>query len=198
MDERPYAFGSWFVLNWSRAALPMSAMLLALAPILFRADEAALLLIYLQIPAYMIHQYEEHADGRFHAFVTEMFGAEVLGLKAIVLVNVILVWVVQTACLAVAAAFGPAWGLLGAYLPLLNGVSHVATTVRLRRYNPGFWTSVLLFLPLSGFTVYYVDTVSNASLGQHALAVVLCLAVHAIVLATVAVNRTRLSHAKPA
>jgi len=33
------------------------------------------------------------------------------------------------------------------YLGLVNAAAHVLTSVRLRTYNPGLYTSVLLFLP---------------------------------------------------
>jgi Protein of unknown function with HXXEE motif len=40
-------------------------------------------------------------------------------------------------------------GLAWIGLTLINGIIHVVTTIRLRLYNPGLVTSIVLFLPFT-------------------------------------------------
>lgn len=197
MRETPYAFAPWFVQNWSRMTAPMAAILIVLAPILFHGQDLALLLLYLQIPAYMIHQYEEHAHGKFKAFAAETFGQgqEVLNDLDLLWINVGLVWGVQLMCLLAAVYFGAAWGLLAAYAPLVNAVTHVAVSARMKSYNPGLWTSVLLFLPLGGFAIYYIGQSPTTTSVHHFWALGLCVALHGLIIGKVIAVRSGLARA---
>ena len=136
----------------------------------------ALFLIYAQLPAYMIHQYEEHADGRFKAFANNTFGGgrEVMTDKAIFWINVGGVWGIDLAAIGAAELFGMGWGLVAAYLPLVNAISHIGAAIRFKGYNPGLWTSVVLFLPLSLFAVDCVP----ATAMQHATGFGLSILIH--------------------
>jgi Protein of unknown function with HXXEE motif len=103
---------------------------------------------------YVAHQIEEHLwPGGFRQFANEFVfksGEEnwPVDRAGVALVNTGFVWVPL-----LAAALFPvslAWvGLGWIGLTLINGISHIATTVRLRRYNPGLVTSIVLFLPFT-------------------------------------------------
>jgi hypothetical protein len=64
--------------NWMYATPPVALLLLGLAP--FIAQDVALP-VFLSLPVYMIHQYEEHDDNRFAAFLNGMMGSERSGLS---------------------------------------------------------------------------------------------------------------------
>jgi len=72
MDGR-YRLGSWMIdeYNWPRMALPFALLMLCSLPIFLRSDDLPVTLLYTLLPVYMIHQYEEHARGRFVAFFTQ-------------------------------------------------------------------------------------------------------------------------------
>lgn len=105
---------------------------------------------------YMVHQIEEHLwPGGFrqyanaHVFKTgrDDWPVDEAG---VALVNIGWVWLP----IALAALFPDAlrWvGLGWVGLTLINGLSHIGTTVRFRGYNPGLVTSIVLFLP---FTIW--------------------------------------------
>jgi len=143
--------------NWQKA-LPLLAVLGIAAWIaLFRdapASEQALFAALLVI--YMLHQIEEHLwPGGFRQFTNaHVFksGSDhwPLDIGGVALVNIGYVWLP----LALAAVWpGPLrWlGLGWVGLTLINGISHIATSIRFRIYNPGLVTSVVLFLP---FTIW--------------------------------------------
>jgi hypothetical protein len=145
---------------------------------LFRHDPAseramftALLVIY------MLHQIEEHLwPGGFRQFTNAHVFASgrddwPVDIGGVALINIGFVWLP----LAAAALFPGAlrWvGLGWIGLTLVNGLSHIATTVRFRCYNPGLVTSIVLFLP---FTLWALATESARGMltgGEIALIVV--------------------------
>src|SRR5580658_1777866 len=62
---------AWLYRYWVAASLIMGIFLLLLLPVLLFSWELPILLIYLQMPVYMLHQVEEHTGDRFRAFVNQ-------------------------------------------------------------------------------------------------------------------------------
>jgi hypothetical protein len=148
---------SRFAVNWQNFLPPFAAVGAVLWIVLFRSEEAndralfaALLVIY------FLHQIEEHLwPGGFRQFTdARMFHSGddnwPVNIDGVALVNTAYVWLP----VALAAIFPQTlrWvGLGWIGLTLINGVIHIVTTLRLRVYNPGLVTSIVLFLP---FTIY--------------------------------------------
>ncbi|MEO0342997.1 MAG: HXXEE domain-containing protein [Pseudomonadota bacterium] len=162
--------------NWAYATPPLALLLLGLYP--FIGGEIALPL-YLALPVYMIHQYEEHDNNRFADFLNGMMGPEKTGLSAanVWVINVIFVWFFLLGVFH-AAHFAPEWGVIAAYLLAINGFVHVAWAVMFKRYNPGLWTSILLFMPLAVWI--YIDI--PASLTTHAVSAMIVIVLHAAIM----------------
>jgi Na+-translocating ferredoxin:NAD+ oxidoreductase RnfE subunit len=49
------------------------------------------------------------------------------------------------------------------YLTIINGFTHVVASIALRRYNPGLYTSLLLFLPWGFFLLIYFNAITRFS-----------------------------------
>jgi len=142
-----------------------------------RALFAALLVIY------MLHQIEEHLwPGGFRQFANaHVFHSGrdnwPVNEGGVAFVNIGLVWLP----VGLVALFpGPLrWlGLCLVGMTLVNAIIHVVATIRLRTYNPGLVTSVLLFLP---FTIWMLtrEVTSGALSGlQVALLLIAGLLVH--------------------
>ncbi len=176
-----YRFPDWFLHSWSRAGLPLGIVLLLLAPLLLNTMSIAVFLTFLLLPIYMMHQYEEHARGRFKAFVNGMLahGQEKITDVPIFWVNIIGVWGLDLAALY-GAAVHPALGLIAAYATVVNGLLHVLMAIRLRRYNPGLWTSIVLLLPIGGYSLYAISQSSGAALIDHALGFGVAVILHVV------------------
>jgi hypothetical protein len=114
-----------------------------------------LLLVYLHLPAYLFHQYEEHAEDKFRTMVNQLLagGVEKITELPIFLVNIIGVWVLFTLAINAAALGSIGFGLIASYSMLINAVLHILPVARQRSYNPGLLTSLVLFLPLSIYTI---------------------------------------------
>jgi hypothetical protein len=171
----------WFFQNWMYAGLVAGLFLLAVLPLFAGTWSAAMVAVFLQLPAYMIHQAEEHAGDRFRKFVnkTVVRVPNALTTAAVVFVNVPLVWGVDLAAIYLARFVAVGWGLVAIYLTLVNAVLHVIGALVLRRYNPGLVTAVLLFLPLGLWGLVMVSAVPGVSVTQHAVGLAFAVAAHA-------------------
>ncbi len=191
---RRSVFITWLAARWVVAAGFMAGALISLVPLLHAAFALPLLLIFLHSPGYMIHQVEEHTGDRFRRFTNSVMfhGREGLSVLNVLVINVGLVWGINLAALYAAAFWGPGYGLIAPYAMLVNGVIHVAAAVRLRRYNPGLVTAVVLFLPLSLATLMVIGRLPETTLAQHAAGLGGALLLHALIVVSVLLRLRRL------
>lgn len=163
---------------WVYGGTLAALVLLALMPLL--ALDPPLTAIFLALPVYMIHQYEEHDDDRFRRFVNQLMAGKTRGLSRadVFWINIAGVWAPLVLTLWAAARIDPGWGCIATWLLGINAFAHIAQAVALRRYNPGLGTAILLFLPLSVWLFIQVP----ASGLQQAVGIVAVLALHAAIL----------------
>jgi hypothetical protein len=186
-------FYDWFISNWAKASLPLAIILFLISPFVYKGIGLAATLVFLTLPFYMLHQYEEHAGGQFKAFVNKTVGRgrEVLSDRAIFRVNVLVVWLGTLVVLYLCVYVNIVWGLLSGYLVVFNGIVHIITSIRMRRYNPGLWTSVFVFLPLGIYLIYIVNKESGAGWLYNAIFLVVTILLHAMILVNVRRQRRR-------
>ena len=134
----------WFFQNWMYAGLIAGLFLLAVLPLVAGEWSAAMVAVFLMLPAYMVHQAEEHAGDRFRRFVNKHIAKvpNALTTSAVVVVNVPLVWGVDLVAIYLARFVAIGWGLIAIYLILVNAVLHVVGAAAFRAYNPGLVTAV--------------------------------------------------------
>lgn len=170
--------------QWPYAALFTAGFLGVLAPFVFHSAGIPLGLIYLQLPIYMLHQYEEHAGDRFRLWVNEMIGhgREVLTPIATFWINSLLVWLLDLIALYLACFVDLSLGLIAIYLPMLNACGHIIPAVIKKQYNPGLITSIVLFLPVGVFSTCVVSRAAGCDLQDHLLALAVAVGVHATII----------------
>jgi hypothetical protein len=166
-------------IRWVAVAAFMAAALILLVPLVGGVWPLGLSLIFLHSPGYMIHQVEEHAYDRFRTFINQRVfgGREALTVADVLWVNVGAVWGLDLAALYLARFVGLGWALFAPYLMLVNAVTHIAAAVRFGGYNPGLVTSVVIFLPLGGATLWIVP----GDLVQHIVGLGVSLVIHAAI-----------------
>lgn len=186
--------GKW---QWPYAALFAAGFLGALAPFVFRCAGLPLGLVYLQLPIYMLHQYEEHAGDRFRLWVNSHLGhgRELLTPIATFWINSLLVWLLDLVALYLAAFVDLSLGLIAIYLPLLNSLGHIVPAIATRKYNPGLATSILLFVPVGLLSACVVSRAADCQVQDHLLALAVAIAVHATII--VHVRRRMASLSRP-
>ncbi|MEM6759487.1 MAG: HXXEE domain-containing protein [Pseudomonadota bacterium] len=163
--------------NWAYAAPPLALLLLGLYPFI---GATIALPVFLSLPVYLLHQYEEHDDNRFAVFLNGMMGADRRGLRPadVWVINVVFVWFFLLAVFYLADR-SPGWGVLAAYLLAINGAVHIAWAVRFRAYNPGLWSALALFIPNAVWI--FLETPAGAFV--HLISAVAVIVLHAGIMA---------------
>lgn len=175
---------SFISADWQKSLPILALIVAALWFALFRdnpASEQAIFTALLVI--YMLHQIEEHLwPGGFRQFANaEVFHSGnddwPVGKGGVALVNVGIVWLpIAAAALAPSAL---RWvGLVWIGGTLINALIHVIATIRLRRYNPGLVTALVLFLPFTIWALMYEHAHGLLSRAQIALVLVLGILLH--------------------
>jgi hypothetical protein len=169
--------------NWVYGGFLAGALLLALTPAITCRWCTAELAIYLCLPAYMFHQFEEHDRDRFRLFVNQRMGngREVLTPLDVFLINIPGVWGTIAISLTLALTVNVGYGLIAAYLLLVNAAVHIAQGMVTRHYNPGLDTAVAILLPLGVFTVEMIRRAGAAPPAMHLLGLGASLALHAAI-----------------
>ncbi|MDB5506132.1 MAG: hypothetical protein JWR75_770 [Devosia sp.] len=180
--------------NWVYGGFLAGLLLLGLTPVLAHSWPLALTLVFLALPIYMLHQYEEHDADRFHRKINQVFGKgrNVLPSGAIFIINIPIVWGVNAISFA-AATFDLGWGLIALYTLIANAVVHIAQAAVSRAYNPGLITAVALFLPLGIFGAIEITRTVPVSSTQQMVAVALAVGAHVAIQAYVFSNVRRLA-----
>src|SRR5579871_822573 len=169
--------------NWVYGGFLAGLLLLLLAPVLVHSWSAPLVCTFLCLPVYMVHQYEEHDNDRFRQFVNRQIGrGEVLSPLAVFVINVPGVWGVIGISLALAMTAGVGFGLIAAYLLVVNGMIHVIHALIKRRYNPGLGTALTLFLPLGGYGIAAIQQAGGGTAVMYIVSVGSAVAIHAAII----------------
>src|SRR3984957_7817196 len=108
--------------NWVYGGFLAALMLLALTPVLASRWSVALLLMWLQLPAYMVHQYEEHDGASTARVVSATSGNGEDGLRRFgtLVVYIAGVWGVDPISFWLATRVSLGLGLIAVYLSLVN------------------------------------------------------------------------------
>jgi|SRR5215831_1388398 len=173
-------FSHWVLENWSRAGLLTALVLLLLAPLVYVCTGVPQLLIYLWLPIYMFHQFEEHGQGTFLEFYRRMMPdiAPHLTERKLLVVNLGTVWLFFVG--SIYASLYNKWSLAlyAPYLSLVNALMHVGQLIAWRTYNPGLWTALALFIPGAIYTIHGLTAVS-ATLNDNLAAFTFAVLIHA-------------------
>lgn len=171
------------VANWVYGGFLCAFLLLGLLPLFAKAWDPATTLVFLLLPIYMLHQFEEHDDDRFRLFVNNLLGGgrEILSPAAVFVINIPGVWGVNLLALLLACFCGIGFGLIAVYLVLVNAIAHVGQALHYRRYNPGLTTAILLFLPFGCAALWAVQATGKAPWPFHALGLAAAIAIHAAI-----------------
>lgn len=176
----------WVRANWMYAGLVAALFLIALAPVVAQGAGAAFFLVYLQLPAYMLHQVEEHAGDRFRRFVNETIGGgkNVLTTEAVLVINIPCVWGIYLADIYCVRFVAAGLGLIGTYAMLINAVTHLAAAGVKRCTNPGVWSAAFLFLPL-GLASFVAIVREGATWSDHVIGLAIAVCLHIAIVAHV-------------
>ena len=178
---------------WVYGGFLSGILMLVLLPEFARNWSSALLAVFLQLPIYMLHQYEEHDNDRFRLFVNRTIGGgqEVLSHQAVFIINVPGVWGVIAASFLLAFYVSLGYGLIAVYLTLVNALVHIVAAMATRSYNPGLGTAVFLFLPAGVFGVRELQRTGEVGWEYHLLGLLFAIGIHVAIVAYVQARKRR-------
>ena len=174
--------------NWVYGGALAGLVLLALVPLLWGVWPMPELAVFVGLPLYMLHQFEEHDDNRFGRFVTAHIGKgrEVLGPGAIFVINIGLVWAWIVLVLYLTRFVAVGLGMLAVAPVFINALVHMAQAARMRMYNPGLVTAVVLLLPWSTWAGAVLIGTGAVSGLDYVWGLVAGIAIHGVIVAYVA------------
>ena len=186
---------SRLISNWVSGGSKAGVILLLLFPILSTNWTLIESLTFLHLPAYMLHQWEEHGADRFRLFVNREIGngLPVLSPFAVFIINVPGVWGLLSATILLTHFAHPGFALIAIWLVLINGVAHIVQAISMRRYNPGLITAVVIFLPLSILSMKECVVTGSGTAMFQALGLGLSIAIHAAIILHILREKRRLS-----
>ena len=181
----------FFQKNWPRIGMVMAPYVLFMLIMFKDAIGLPLFLIWLQFPIYLVHQTEEYLiPGGFREFVnSRVFRMDIdgrpLNERNTFWINILFVWIAYP----LLAAFSH-WNLnVGVYLfyfTLLNGLSHVAAAIRLRRYNPGLVASLFLNIGVSAYSIAVLSGTGKIWWATHVIAIAVGIVFHILLMGWIA------------
>lgn len=168
--------------NWVYGGTLAGIILLGLTPTLTVGWASADVMIFLTLPIYMIHQYEEHDADRFRHFMNKEMGdgREALTRPAVFIINVLGVWAPLAACIVLARSQGAGSAMFAGWLLLVNALVHAGPALKTRTYNPGLFTAIVLFVPLGAAVL--VSSWPITSLGQYGIGLMMAILLHAAIM----------------
>ncbi len=162
----------WLYDNWYKSTLFLGCSLLIFLVIFVADNNFTLFLIWLQTVVYLFHQFEEYIlPGGFVAFFnTNLLGSKQtefpLDKKASFWINIPIIFIGFPISAILAGYIDISIGVWTVYFSIINAISHVIIFFRFR-YNPGFFVSLFLNIPVGLFTIYHLTTNNIVSLKVH-------------------------------
>jgi hypothetical protein len=173
---------SWFYEHWARVTIPLALLVMALLPAIYAGLGIVPTIVLLQLPLYMFHQFEEHATGRFGAYVNDMVaqGRPLFDYRTMFYVNTLLVWIPILAAFYLSAFINPVLGLAAPYLVALNASLHLVVAAARREANPGFYNS-LVDLPAGIASIVVITQITSAGWAYQGVALLVAVLIHAAI-----------------
>ena len=145
--------------NWQYMTLPIAAYMLVLLLCNLHSMSWIVFLIWLQVPIYMIHQFEEHAfPGGFKDFVNRnlfhITRQDVpLDDTNVFWINIPFIGILFPFGAAFAQLIDPSIGMLVVFFAMFNATLHILWLIAFRKYNPGVLASIFLNYPSGIYTL---------------------------------------------
>lgn len=173
---------SWIEEHWPKSTIFLAVYSTILIFLFVLEKDIALFLIWIQLPIYWLHQFEEYV---FPGGFIETFNRQVLGSnekewpmskKASFWINIPIIYIAFPLSAILAGTVNISIGIWTAYFSILNAITHVGMFVRIK-YNPGFFVSAFLNIPIGVFTVWYFYSNDVISALGHLLSIFVAVAV---------------------
>ncbi len=190
---------NWLYNNWAKLCLFLAIIVTILIYIFITPDNLLLFLIWIQLPIYLLHQFEEHTWNGFKNYVNRSVfkvkdGDFPLNNKIIFWVNIPLIWVLIPIFSGLSSV-NIMFGLWIPYVAVFNSLTHVIVSVRNREYNPGLLVSLILGIPAGIYTLIIFYSYIQVPMLVSAISIFFAVLLHVIVFGIIRMNYKKQSNA---
>jgi hypothetical protein len=190
---------NWLYNNWAKLSLFLAVIATVLIYIFIKPDNFLLFLIWMQLPIYLLHQFEEHNWNGFKNYVNRtVFKVREddfpLNDKIIFWVNIPIIWILIPIFSGLSSA-NIMFGLWIPYFAVFNSLSHVIVSMRNREYNPGLLVSLILGIPAGIYTLIIFYSYIQVPVLISALSIFFAVLIHIIVFSVIRMNYKKQSNA---
>ncbi len=172
----------WLYKNWPKATIFLAIYTLVLLFLYLYKNNFLLFLIWLQIPVYWLHQFEEYIlPGGFKEFfnkkVSKVYDVDLPITDSFKFwVNIPLIWVAFP-LFAGLSGIDLQYGVWIAYFSIINGLAHLTWGIQYRGYNPGLVVSVLMNIPIGIFTIMNILGANGITSSANIISIVVAILV---------------------
>ncbi|MGZ7120214.1 MAG: HXXEE domain-containing protein, partial [Methanobacterium sp.] len=157
-----------------------------------KTENIVLFLIWIQIPIYLLHQFEEHTWNGFKNYINKkVFNVEEgefpLNDRNIFWINIPIVWIMMPV-FAGLSSFNVMFGLWIPYFAVFNSLSHVIFSLRNREYNPGLIVSLILGIPVGIYALIIFYSYISVPAIISILSILFALLLHVIIFGYIRMN----------
>lgn len=175
----------WLYKNWAKLSVIIAVLVAILIFIYIKPENIVLFLIWIQIPIYLLHQFEEHASNGFKNYINKKVfnvqdGEYPLNDKNIFWINIPIIWILMP-IFASLSSLNIMFGLWIPYFAVFNSLSHVIFSIRNREYNPGLIVSLVLGIPVGIYALIMFYTYIAVPLIISILSIFIALLLHIII-----------------
>jgi len=177
----------WLYENWYKSTIFLAVYMLIILCVFVIKTDFALFLIWIQTVVYLFHQFEEYIlPGGF----VEFFNKKVLGSmksdfpldkKASFWINIPIIFIAYPLSAILAGYVDISIGIWTAYFSIINALSHVGMFFKYR-YNPGFFVSLFLNIPIGIYTIYYFASQNIISMNEQLIGLIIGLLAQVVVM----------------
>ena len=138
---------NWLYKNWAKLSFLLAIIVTIIIYLFIKPGNIVLFLIWIQIPVYLLHQFEEHTWNGFKNYINrKVFNVQEgdfpLNDKNIFWINIPIIWILMP-IFAGLSSVNIILGLWIPYFAVINSLSHLIFSIRNREYNPGLIVSLI-------------------------------------------------------
>lgn len=176
---------NWLYNNWAKLSIFLAIIITAVIYIFIRPYNFLLFLIWIQLPIYLLHQFEEHNWNGFKNYINRNVfkvteGDFPLNDKIIFWINIPVVWILIPIFSGL-SSLNIMFGLWIPYFAVINSLTHVIVSVRNREYNPGLIVSLILGIPVGIYTLIIFYTYIQVPVSFSVISILFAILLHLIV-----------------
>jgi hypothetical protein len=183
---------NWLYKNWAKLSFLLAIIVTIFIFVFIKTENSVLFLIWIQIPIYLLHQFEEHRWNGFKNYINKKVfnvqkGDFPLNDKNIFWINIPIIWILMP-IFAGLSSINIMFGLWIPFFAVFNSLSHVIFSIQNWEYNPGLIVSLILGIPVGTYALITFYSYIAVSAIISIISIFFALLLHIIIFSYIRMN----------